>query len=310
MKKSLHKEWKYILFSKKLVYLVITFSIVFCCSLYLNYKKLVSLIDLYNYNVEFFCETEEDLEQELLNDYYSNTDNNGVLFVSNPVRYYKEQIELKYKACSHNYVLTQCMEDCLFFFPIILTIWSALLAIYDFSSKMFRVRSVRESTGSINFSKQLVGIGSAIAAIIIATIPTMIVGVFVQKNADILCLNNSISIESKTPIETNYIAGIALIIFFSVFIFEISYSITTIVKSAIIPIVAVITYWYIVPIIGKYDPRNFITVIATKVFPFYGFITMSDTENISPLSCLIYMLIIDVFLVLLTEKLLKKRSAF
>lgn len=296
-------------FYSKIYYITTIFLIVlFVFMLYLNYRAVIDTYNNYVRTVNYYKDNDLDIKKDLSDDYTIEKFSGGGT-ITNPILYYKDTLTRYIYSASPKYSVSQFLECSVIFFPLVFGILGLVIATYDYKYKTVKLKTVRISRCAFGVIKQLSIILCSLFVLVIALLISFIVGLIIYSN-----LSSSVPImdfaktvfSSSSSIITKFIFGYIIALIYS----EIGYTLGVIFKNTIAGMVAIIIYIYIMPNLGSFDLKNSIYFIASKVFNFYGTITISEPYKTSFVNAVSVMAVISAISIIINMIITAKRSSF
>ncbi|MDI6604471.1 MAG: hypothetical protein QME35_04955 [Thermoanaerobacteraceae bacterium] len=303
---STKKELKYQFYSNVFFIMLLT---MFLFSVLNLYNQMTNVKN--NYNLFLHTQTEEkkignNIEKEL-NSPVDIKKENGLEIINNPLKFDYDNVALSiYDLKKPDRIITNTLKYLSFFFySFFFTIYGIYISTYDIKFKTIKVKAVQRNWNQILFSKQLSIFVSSFIIILIVLLLSNIVGSLFY-----YILSHQIPVNdfklSVLPSDTNVVLQFILSISISFIFSTIGFYLGLIFRGFMYPAVIFIVYDFILPVIGKYDLRNLISVLGHKVFDFYGnFILFKPIEvptNIVIIILTSFVILSTIFIYIITEK--------
>jgi hypothetical protein len=228
--------------------------------------------------------------------------------IDNPLAYYNDQIKRAFFAASPQYTLAQMGEaSFLIIFPLLFGMIGAFIGSYDLTQKTIKLKGVRFSRFSIGLAKHLCLFISALAVYIIALIIVKIMGVVMFQY-----LSRALGADGFAPLEQNGYLWLKLTFAYVIgFLFaEICLNVSMIFKRAVVGIVAVFLYLLLLPNLGRFDIKNAVHFLASKVYDFYGVVSVGDYTDATVMGSVIALIVVFVVFVGAGMITLKRRGLY
>lgn len=289
--------------------ILIAFSALTIFSVFNLYAQMSQTKDLYStyLNTVKHYETEGMDVQKALNsspDIQVTTEEDGTIVteVNNVILYDYNNVAHSIFIMKPDKIVTQTLEWMSFvFYPFIFTVYGIYMATYDLKYKTIKLRAVQDEWKDILLSKLLSSFLATIIMITASLVVSYLFGLVFYKMID-----NSIPInEFKFVLQTehNVILQFLLSIFICLFFLMIGFYLGLIFKGFMVPTIIFVIYNFIVPVLGKYDIRNIISILGHKVFDFAGRFQLFIPTKMSIgavsmfLSCFIIITTLAVYLI-------------
>lgn len=231
-----------------------------------------------------------------------NKENNTVI-IDNTLRYDFENLSYSINNIKPNNIVANMLEYSIFVFcTFIFGVYGVYIAVFDFKNNTIKSKMIMSDRSSIIIGKNLSAfliIFLLLASVCLATyIFSFFIPLFI--NVD----KYSIGYEFITY---NYNNNILIQFLFSYAVlclyFSIGFLFGIVVKNTIICVSILAIYGFLIPILGKYDLRNIISVLSHNIFAFNGNFTMFTPIYLSNhlsiiifISLFILLLIFEVFI--------------
>lgn len=310
MKSCIYKELLYGWFSKKYLWLLISLVTIFTGAEIVNYQAAINAYNLHQHYIDYYNESNLDITEDINGEYYTNVDEDGVLYVENPLAYSKYEAIRKYYACDMRYTFEQLLEVGIFLFPIVFTVFGAVMGGTDYKYGTMKLRAAREGKINLNFAKQCALVISSIVITALAMLISYIANLFVFSKLQDFVSMEDIDTTDYVFSNMNSLYGIALILLLIIFFLEVGYTLSITLKSALIPILGIVLYWYMCPQLSKFEPRNLVSCLADKVFHFQGCVMISDYTVINGYLAVGVIVVIMLVLFLINFVVSRNRSAY
>lgn len=264
------REFKYQWYSHLLTVSILVSIFVSLLNLYGLQTKAEGAYDLYIRTYNLYQEEGMDVES-MMEMPVNIIKNDNTEMIDNPVRYRFEEAEKAVQLLKGGATITQTLEWMTFiFFPIIFTLYSIYISTYDYKYETIKIKAAQFSWPKIISAKLF----SLYAGVFIIFTCTLLVSYAVGNllyNGVISSLSSEDLLKMNLNITNNrlflqIIFSLAISLLFS----TIGFVLGLLFKAALLPIIIFFVYDLIIPIIGKYDIRNMISVIAHQIFDFKG----------------------------------------
>ena len=276
LKKSIRQELLYSFHSKQITVMILFLALLFCGVLYLNYFSATDDYDNFQKDMAFQVSSGQDIQALLNGNYSIQTDGNSVT-VNNPLKYDKVTLEQALYAASPSYALNMLFESALITFPFIFTILGQLIATSDIKNKTIKIKTVRQSRFQFGVCKQFSVIIITIIVLFIALAIAFLFGLILYQMLQSQIPFNEFDIfrfVAHSSILLKILYGVGLSIFFS----EIGYSLGFLFKNAYVGIIVIGVYTYIIPDLGKYDVKNSMNYLSSRIYEFYGTVSLTQLK--------------------------------
>jgi hypothetical protein len=311
MKNCLNKELAHFLYSGRVFVALAVFVLIFIGGEVLNYRSVENNIEILQMNYESsqgHIEKDE-WEKHIYEDFEYIPVKNGVTF-KNSVGYFWHLIGQKKYASSPQYAFMQSLEFIISLAPILFTLTGAMYGGLDFRFGVNKTKVSRDGKSKSFFAKQIVMTGEALGLCVVAILTALIASVFTYRSAA-----KAVSVfpysDTFVPEQITMMPLCILIAMLVVFLFlETGFCLAFVFKNIAIPVIFVILYWYACPPLGKFEPRNLISALTEKHFPFYGIVVNNGSYEINLLLSAVILSLCTAGFFALSFVISKKRSAY
>lgn len=282
-------------------------------SLVSNCNQVAKQYQAYQQALAYEQEMGGDIEAALAEDYTVTTEMvNGVKqeIIDNSLKYYQESVTKANLVASPRYALTQILEICTFlYFPLIFSILGICVATYDRKYRTLRVKAVRSTKTQIHRTK----LAALFAGVTASFITIILVCCLIAYILYITIVNGVPLNEFPSPDSIQVLPLLPKVIFSLgvSYLFALAgYTLGLIFKGALIPVIVMAAYTFLIPNMGKYDLKNILLGIGHKVFDYYGMFHANQPVEISMaviiIACTVFLMVMIVF----SSFLARKRSAY
>lgn len=313
MKNCIQENLKFLLYSKKIVYLAI-FSIVIMMGLQvLNYFSVKEYYDEYNKTIERYNSQGFSADKEADQEYsFSGAEDGSSGTLKNPLAYYKDMTRKYVNSISPRNAIMQMQEITVILFPLILVILSVMITSMDRKGKNYKIKKVKYSKRQYFFARELtIYIVSAIVlaiTFIFGKISNYIIYRFALKNMQ---LDDFLGDELKTASLKNLVIRWIILILFAMVIVELSSMVSNMFKSSAVGIISLYIYFLLVNWKQKWDLNNSIHYLYKKYFDMNGIVAINSYKNGANIySCLLIIGILVLVSFTINYILEMKRSGF
>lgn len=312
MKNCLLKEIFHLYYSGRLFVAVFVFLLLFIGGEMLNFQAVKNNIDSLEISYEYHRKMGSDKERidNLIYEEYEYSEIENGYGIKNPFGYYWNQICQKEYASSPNYAIQQSLENIISLAPILFTIIGAIYGSFDFKYGVNKTKISRDGKTSYFFSKQIVMISEAFGLCILSALFAFITS-FVTRHLSTSALAGYSFDNVFVPKEnTQYFLCILITVLVVLMFLEIGFCFAFICKTPSVPVIVVVLYWYVCPVLGKYEPRNLVSMLTGKHFLFYGWVVNKGFYNVNEFLCFLILFSITIGSFVLSYFVSQKRSSF
>lgn len=290
MKNCIQENLKYLLYSKKILYLTI-FSIAILLGVQvLNYFSVNEYYDEYNKRFETYSAQGFNAEEEANQEYsFSGAEDGSSGTLNNPLAYYKDMTEKYVNSISPPNAITQMQEISVILFPLILVILSVMITSMDRKGKNYKIKKVKYSKKQYFFARELT---IYIASTLILTI-TFLFGkianyIIYRVAMNKMELEGFFVYDLKTTSLKILVIRWIILLLFVIVIVELSSVVSNIFKSSGVGIVTLYIYFFVINWKQKWDLNNSIHYLYKKYFDMNGIVTINSYKvGINNYSCLL-----------------------
>lgn len=307
-------EIKYQFYSKILIVITAFITLIMVFNIYSNMNNMKNSYAQYQRSKDFYIQSGQDVKAALSSEAkVKETENpNGttVVQVDNVLKYDYDNVSRMISVNNPKYLIWQILEFSTFLiFPFIFGIYGVLIANYDLKFKTIKVKAVREEWYKVTLAKILSMILGILITLIISYSICIFAGSLMYKNAikDIPISEFNMTIFSNPK---NIFSAATLSGFLALLFALIGFTLTTIFKSSVIPIIIIVVYNMFIPSLGKYDLKNIISVIGHKYYSFQGTFKLLKPIEVSIGVSVFYIIFITFGFVAASLILAKKQSKF
>lgn len=282
-------------------------------SLVSNCNQVGNAYRTYQQTLKYSQEMGEDIEAALAEDYTVTTEMvNGVKqeYIENSLKYYQESVTKANLVASPRYAITQILEICTFlYFPLIFSILGICVATYDRKYRTLRVKAVRSTKTQIHRTKL-----AALFAGVTASFITIILACCLIAYILYITIVNGVPLNEFPPSDSIQVLPLLPKVIFSLgvsFLFAlVGYTLGLIFRGALIPVIIMAAYTFLIPNMGKYDLKNILLGIGNKVFDYYGMFRANQPIEISAAGIIIACVMFLMVIIVSSSLLARKRSAY
>lgn len=307
---STKKELKYQWYSHVIWITVIISIFISLLNIYGLKSKATSSYDLYVKTYNLYKEEGMDVDKML--DMPINISGTGSeQVVDNPVRFRLAEAGDAIGLLNNSSIITNTLEWMTFvFFPIIFVIYSIYLASYDYKYKTIRIKATQMASSKLITSKLLSLYLGVLIIFLTTTFVSFIAGYFFHQQL-INEIPNAILARFNTGLDhNNLIIQLLFSLMISLIFASIGFLLGILFKSALIPVILFFVYDFIVPVLGKYDIRNIISVIAHDIFQFKGRFQLFKPTPVSEMTSFSILITVLVLSILLSYVCFSRQSKY
>ncbi|PQP83090.1 hypothetical protein C0Q44_17290 [Paenibacillus sp. PCH8] len=307
---STKKELKYQWYSHIIWIVVIISVFISLLNIYNLKSKAASSYELYVKTYNLYKEEGMDVDKML--DMPINISGTGSeQVVDNPVRYRLAEAGDAIGLLKNSSIITNTLEWMTFvFFPIIFVIYSIYIASYDYKYKTIRIKATQMSSSKLITSKLLSLYLGVLIIFVTTTLVSFMAGYLFHQQL-INEIPNDILARFNTSLDhNNLIVQLLFSLMISLIFASIGFLLGILFKSALIPVILFFVYDFIVPVLGKYDIRNIISVIAHDIFDFKGRFQLFKPTPVSEITSFSILIIVFVLSILLSYVCFSRQSKY
>ena len=306
MIRQLKTDFRYALYSRILVGMLIFFFLAAILSFFLNYQSACFNYESYQRNMEFYEQAGNDIAAELNMGYSIYEDGT----IENPLAYHHEMLCASLYSLSPAYVISLIGESSLIFFPILASFFGMLWAAADLKHKTLRHRVQRLGKYRSLWSRQLSGF-LVLLLLFLLTIPFAFgVQAWFHHQFISTYAMDSTAFAYTSEINVNYGKQLLFAAFVLLFYYEFGYTFGNLFKGNPISIVLVCVYVLFIPPLFAYDIANVMNNFAKNVFEFIGSFSLAGVLEASLLWGGLELAGLFALMLLCNTVLTNKRSAY
>ncbi len=307
---SVSKELKYQSYSKVLWISLVVALFISTINLYGLKTNIESAYDLYLKTKVVYTEEGVDVEK-MLSEPINFTMEGNSQTTDNPVRYQFNKVADTISLLNGKAIITQTLEWMNFvFFPLIFGLYSINTSTYDYRFGTINIKSVRYKRSILITSKL---VSSYLGIILIFGLTLMysyVFGIIMHNQATHMIISEDLArFEYKANnnnLSIQLLFSIGICILFS----TIGSFFGFLFKSTITATIVFFTYDLLVPVLGNYDLRNLISVIAHKLFDFNGRFQLFNPMPVPTQTAIIILLFFYLIILALSYVLFSKQSKY
>ena len=306
MIRQLKTDFRYALYSRMLVGMLIFFFLAAILSFFLNYQSACFNYESYQRNMEFYEQAGNDIAAELNMGYSIYEDGT----IENPLAYHHEMLCASLYSMESAYVISLLCESSLVFFPILASFFGMLWAAADLKHKTLRHRVQRYGKQWSLWSRQLSGF-LVLLLLFLLTIPFAFgVQAWFRNQFYMAVPIDSAAFLYTSRITVNYGKQLIFAAFVLLFYYEFGYTFGNLFKGNPISIVLVCVYVLFIPPLFAYDIANVMNNFAKNVFEFIGSFSLAGVLEASLLWGGLELAGLFALMLLCNTVLTNKRSAY
>ncbi|MGV1003492.1 MAG: hypothetical protein ACOYEV_01745 [Candidatus Nanopelagicales bacterium] len=198
------------------------------------------------------------------------TGEGGMETIDNPLKYDYLAVGQSVRAVQGIALVGTALDLVTFIFaPLLFLMLGANLATYDRTSRTLALRASRERWGRVTAGKILALV--AIAAMATAAVAILALIAAAVASPSVHGLMNDINYdlavpESKSPLILKLLMTSMVCTFFGV----VGYAVGVVTRSASWPMVLAALALFLMPFVTRWDPRNLLAVMGSRVYDFWG----------------------------------------
>ncbi len=275
-------------------------------SFFMNYQNAYVEYESYQHTLEFYQQTESDVEAEL-NAGYTILESGTI---ENPLAYNYEMLGASLYSMEPAYAISLLCESSLIFFPILASFFGLLWGSIEFKNRTLRHRVQRNGKMQSLWSRQLSGF-LVLLFLFLLTIPFAFgVQAFFRHQFFSTYAMDSTAFAYTSEINVNYGLQLLFAAFVLLFYYEFGYTFGNLFKGNPISIVLVCVYILFVPTLFAYDIANIMNNFARIIFEFAGAFSLISVLDVSLLWGGLELAGLFALLLLCNATVTNKRSAY
>ncbi|WP_427182067.1 hypothetical protein [Paenibacillus sp. TC-CSREp1] len=304
------KELKYQWYSRIIWITMIISVFISLLNIYGLKSKASSSYDLYVRTYNLYKEEGMDVDKMLdmpIN--ISGTGNEQV--VDNPVRLRLEEAATSINHLTINSIVINTLEWMTFvFFPLIFAIYSIFIASYDYKYKTVSIKATLMAPSQLITSKILSIYLGVLIVFVVTLITSLITGVIFHNQIISEIPEQTLTRFDYAIVPNNLMLQILFSLLVSLIFASIGFFMGILFKSALLPVILFFVYDFIVPVLGKYDLRNLVSVIAHDIFEFKGRFQLFKPTPVSEVTSFTILIIVFALSIFLSYVSFNKQSKY
>lgn len=311
MMRQIKNDFRYCIFSKLLLGMAILFISTTILTFYMNYETLISEVNAYEHQIEFYQECGTDVSVALQDGYTINESQNGKMeTISNPIAYHYEMLSAGIYSISSQYAFSQLCEGGLLFFPILSSFFGLMWAAVDLKNKTLRNKVLRFGKTKNFLSRQISGYSILLLLFILTIVVSLVVQAFFR-NKFYSAFSLNLPYYSYTPkISLNIFVQFLFTSFVILFYYEFGFTFGNLMKGNPVAILIISIYVLLIPPFFKYDIANVFNNFGKEIFAFIGAYRLAQLKDIHLLIGGLELIGILFALIICNIIITKKRSAY
>ncbi|MGO4529485.1 hypothetical protein AB4Z30_10425 [Paenibacillus sp. 2TAF8] len=304
------KEIKYQWYSR-IIWITMIISIsISLLNIYGLKSKAASSYDLYVRTYNLYKEEGMDVDKML--DMPINISGTGSeQVVDNPVRLRLEEAATSINHLTINSIVTNTLEWMTFvFFPLIFAIYSIFIASYDYKYKTVSIKATLMAPSQLITSKILSIFLGVLVVFVVTLFSSLITGVIFHNQVISGIAEQTLTRFDNAIVPNNLTLQILFSLLVSLIFASIGFFMGILFKSALLPVILFFVYDFIIPVLGRYDVRNLISVIAHDIFEFKGRFQLFKPTPVSEVTSFIILIIVFALSIFLSYASFNKQSKY
>lgn len=285
-------ELMLLVFSKLLIIFTSMFIILCIMNTWINVNLATNQVSSYLDTKNRYIQNGENIWEELKKplNVIEKIETNGVKTIQadNPIKYELKKTIESLTTISGTHYTTSLLEVLTFLFgPILFPLFGYFYGNFDYRYGTVKIKSIQYKWSTCLFAKSLLLLFSSLLLVSVISIISVLFGNTLPN----MILANQLNYEEKRLIfsgiysitNPNIIMQISTSIFLIFTYLMIGFSLSIPSKKAWYPAVLLIIYNLFVPVLGKFDFKNVVSVIGHQTFSFNGYFKLfSPLEAIHP----------------------------
>lgn len=309
MKQCVKQELLYGIKSKWYYAMTILLICMYCVIIYMNYDAVQTSYDEYLRYIDFYKESNLDIEESLNVKDYSVNKQGEIETVTNPLLYNKESTSRYLYTLSPGYLLSQLLESSMLFFPLVFGVFGLIAGAKDYRHKTIKFKLIRIKRSQYLIANHLAMHIAGLGMIVISLFISFLIGYGAYRKS-IHGIPLSQFTYEQTVWKATFTVRFLLALVIALIYLEVGYALGTLFKNVAAGLVLIAVYMFLVPVTGKFDLKNSLYYLTNKVYDLYGMVSVHKAQHTSLFISIVVMGSI-VFVALVLEWIVvQKRSGY
>lgn len=309
-------EILYLYYSKTLVYVSLILLVITMFNVYASLEAVRNGFERYELTKQEYIKdglnVDEELKKEL--NVVEKKREDGVIdkTIDNPLRYDYEEVGRLINTIEPKRFIVNILEMVTFLIgPFIFSFFGLAVSTYEFKNRTIKIKAIQKPWSLDVVAKQVACLLSVASIIICLILLLRLIneGVYYYVHNYFPNFAQFNIIEDQKPI-TNFPIKMIVSIIVCYFFSSLGFTLGLMFRKATIPLVLLALYNFLVPVMGKYDIKNIVSVIAHKYFEFSGNFQMFVPVDVKFSVALSYVTLLLMVLIMLNLVFSVKQSKY
>lgn len=260
--------------SKIILVLLVSLMLVSGLIYYFSYNNVIQNYQDYNRTVDYYNENNIDATEDMTSSYGVQANSDGTYTVTNPLKYYHENLKKAIFSISVKYSSELACEATILFFPVIFGIWGLILGTIDYKNKTIKYFVSRLGKSQYTLIKVLTSVLVNLAAVVFYFVFSRIVSLIayskLSSKLDITSYENLTVCLKSSTFRCMIFAFVISILFTAV-----GMLFGSLLKNTLVGSIVIILYSILYTPISKFDIKNSMFFVSEKICDFMGVISVN-----------------------------------